>query len=318
MQRCSSARRPQLARGLPQPGRAVGDDQRRRAQPAVDEVAAEGEPVLVALAAAEREPEQHLAALQRDAPGDQHALGRLVVGAQLQIQRVAEQVDEVVLVEPALAPAPVALARVLADPGDGRLADHRLIEGLLQRRLDVAHRQPAQERADDQRLQRVRARHVPAEDAALEAQLARVAHPRALELDRPRGRHHPPRLIAVAVAHRLLGALIAHAAEELGHLVLERLLQDQPRAQPTDPLERIGLAVDAGQHLIELAAKPLARGYSRHAGVPPSASTCQVKAEATPALLSPGSWDADELNARPRKRFAFATPTEQLTELLLQ
>jgi transposase, IS30 family len=27
---------------------------------------------------------------------------------------------------------------------------------------------------------------------------------------------------------------------------------------------------------------------------------------------------ADELNARPRKRFAFATPTEQLSELLLQ
>jgi hypothetical protein len=27
---------------------------------------------------------------------------------------------------------------------------------------------------------------------------------------------------------------------------------------------------------------------------------------------------ADELNERPRKRFAFATPTEQLSELLLQ
>ena len=92
------------------------------------------------------------------------------------------------------------------------------------------------------------------------------------------------------MAHALLRALIARSAEELRDLVLERLLQDQPRAQPTDPLNRIKLAVDTGQHLIELAAKPLARGYSRHAGVPPS-STCQVKAEATPALLSPGSWD---------------------------
>jgi transposase, IS30 family len=27
---------------------------------------------------------------------------------------------------------------------------------------------------------------------------------------------------------------------------------------------------------------------------------------------------ADELNDRPRKRFAFATPTEQISELLLQ
>jgi hypothetical protein len=110
---------------------------------------------------------------------------------------------------------------------------------------------------------------MPAEDAALEAQLARVAHPGALELDRPGGRHGPPRLVAVAVAHRLVGSLVADAPEELGHLVLERLLQDQPRAQPPDPLKRIGLTVDAGQHVIELAAKPLARGYSRHAGVPP-------------------------------------------------
>ena len=104
--------------------------------------------------------------------------------------------------------------------------------------------------------------------------------------------------IAVAITHRLLGSLIADTAEELGHLVLERLLQDQPRAQPPDPLDRIGLAVDAGQHIIELAAKPLARGYSRHAGVPPSASTCQVKAEATPAPFSPGSWDGT--SCRPR------------------
>jgi hypothetical protein len=97
--------------------------------------------------------------------------------------------------------------------------------------------------------------------------------------------------IPVAVAHRVDRALVPGAPEEPGHLVLERLLQDQPRAQPTDPLHRIKLGVDTGQHVIEFAAKPLARGYSRHAGVPPSASTRQVKAEATPALLSPGSWD---------------------------
>jgi hypothetical protein len=292
--------RPQLACGLPQSGRAVGDDQRRRAQPAVDQVAAEREPVLVALAAAQREPEQHLAALQRDAPGNEDALGGLVVGPQLQIERIAEQVYEVVLVEPALTPAPVALARVLAHARDGRLADHRLVEGLLKRGLDVAHRQPAQERADDQRLQRVRARDMLAEDPALEPQLLSVAHARALELDRPRGRDHSARLIAVAVTHRIDRALVPSPPEELAHLVLKRLLQDQPRAQPADPLHRIGLPIDAGQHIIEFAAKPLARGYSRHAGVPPSASTRQVKAEATPALLSPGSRDGTRRTSRIR------------------
>src|SRR5918995_6502867 len=45
--------RPQLARSLPEPGRAVGDDQRRRPEPATCQLAAEREPVLVALAAAQ-------------------------------------------------------------------------------------------------------------------------------------------------------------------------------------------------------------------------------------------------------------------------
>src|ERR671924_657832 len=61
-----------------------------------------------------------LAAFERDAPGHQHTLGRLVVGVQLQVDGVAEQVDQVVLVEPPLAPAPVALAGVLEDARDGR------------------------------------------------------------------------------------------------------------------------------------------------------------------------------------------------------
>jgi hypothetical protein len=97
VQRCSSAAGPQLADRLPQAGRPVGDDHGRRAQAAVDEVAAERQPALVALAAPERQAEQHLAALERDAPGDQHALRRLVVGMQLQIDRVQEAVDDVVL-----------------------------------------------------------------------------------------------------------------------------------------------------------------------------------------------------------------------------
>ena len=60
---------------------------------------------------------------------------------------------------------------------------------------------------------------------------------------------------------------MATAAEELGHLLLQRLLQDQPRSQPADQLHRILLCADASQRVTELGAKPLARGYSRDTGV---------------------------------------------------
>jgi Transposase domain (DUF772) len=75
----------------------------------------------------------------------------------------------------------------------------------------------------------------------------------------------------------------AHTVPGPGTGCPQRLLQDQPGAQPADRLDRIDMLVDRFQRLIELAAKPLAGGYSRHAREPPSASTCQVK-EATPAL----------------------------------
>jgi hypothetical protein len=67
----------------------------------------------------------------------------------------------------------------------------------------------------------------------------------------------------------VLGALVPTAAEELAHLILQRLLQDQPSSQPADHLHRILLLANPGQRFIELRAKPLARGYSRHTGVPP-------------------------------------------------
>jgi hypothetical protein len=53
------------------------------------------------------------------------------------------------------------------------------------------------------------------------------------------------------VADGFLAALISSAAQEVADLILERLLKDQPRSQPTDRLNRILLAVDPGQHLIQ-------------------------------------------------------------------
>src|SRR6266567_2430198 len=114
VQRCS------LAAGLPDPGGAVGNDQRRRPHPARGEVAPEVQPRLVALARAELQAEQHLLPFQRQAPGDQDTLGGLIVGAQLEVDRVQVAVHEIVLVEATLAPPRVALTGVPADPRDRR------------------------------------------------------------------------------------------------------------------------------------------------------------------------------------------------------
>jgi len=290
VQRCSSAPGQSSRVAFQSPGAPVGDQERRRSQPAGDQVAAEVEPVLVALARAEGKPEQDLPALERDAPGDQDALGRGVVGAQLQVDGVEEQVDEVVLCQAALAPGAVALARGGADSADRRLGDDRTVEGLLQRRLDVAHREAAQEGADDERLERVRARHALAHDRAAEAERGGVAHARTLELECPGGRLHPHPLVAVAMRERLAAALVALAAEELGQLLLERLLQDQPGAEAADRLDRIVLVAGAGDDLLELAAQPLARDYARHQGVPPRRLAGQRGGYAR--FISPGSWDA--------------------------
>ena len=77
-------------------------------------------------------------------------------------------------------------------------------------------------------------------------------------------------------------ACVALAAQELGHLVLEGLLQDQPRPNARDRLDRIVVLTDAGQNLIELAAQPLARDYLRHAGVPPMLRRVRTKRRLRP------------------------------------
>ncbi len=60
------------------------------------------------------------------------------------------------------------------------------------------------------------------------------------------------------------GALIAGAAEVLGHLVLERLLEDQPGAEAADRFNRIDFLVDAVEGGLELAPQALRRGYAGH------------------------------------------------------
>jgi hypothetical protein len=95
----------------------VGDHERRRPEAAGDHVPGEGEPRLVALPAPQSQSEEDLAALQRHAPAHKDALRRRVVGVQLQIDRIQEAVDDVVLLKAPPAPLAVSLAGVLTDPG---------------------------------------------------------------------------------------------------------------------------------------------------------------------------------------------------------
>jgi hypothetical protein len=69
---------PALLDRLDQTGSAVGDDQKRRPEPASDQVAAELDPVLVELAHPEHHRKQHALALFGESPGDKDALLRPV------------------------------------------------------------------------------------------------------------------------------------------------------------------------------------------------------------------------------------------------
>jgi hypothetical protein len=107
----------------------------------------------------------------------------------------------------------------------------------------------------------------------------------------PAGRHHAAWLIAVTMTDRVSRALVADTAEELRHLVLQGLLQDQSRAEPTGPLDRIGLAVDAGQHMSSsrrnraLGATLAMRAYLHQLRL--VGATRRLR----PPYLSPGPWD---------------------------
>jgi hypothetical protein len=164
VQRCSSARGPQLADRLPQPGGTVGADEPRGVHSPEDQVAAEGQPRLVALPRAELQTEQDFAALPASRPRQPTHPPRAchpgaASGKSHRGTGTRGRAHPAAACTTGLAPA-----RVLQHSRDRRLGDHRLIEGLLQGGLDIAHRQAAKERADHQRLQRVGARDSLAED----------------------------------------------------------------------------------------------------------------------------------------------------------
>src|SRR5205814_8888697 len=89
-------------------------------------------------------------------------------------------------------------------------------------------------------------------------QSRRLPDPRPLDLDRTRGRRDLLRpLIPIAMRDRRLAPLVAGAAQKLGQLILQRLLEDQPRTEPADLLDRIGKLTGIGDHGVQLVTQPL-------------------------------------------------------------
>ena len=131
--------------GATQPGRAVGDDQQRRTQPAGGEVLQEPGPWIGALVAAWCQPNQHRATGGDHAPGDQDRLrGRAGVIAEM--AAIQEQIVQLYAAEVAGGEGVELVFDRLADPAHRRLAEGRLgPERLGQRRLHIAHRQATDE-----------------------------------------------------------------------------------------------------------------------------------------------------------------------------
>ena len=146
-------RRPALLDRLDQAGSAVGDDQHRCAEPAADQVAPERLPVLEGLAHPEHHCQQHTLASFGEPPGNLDALLG-PVRPHREERRIKEQRDELYVVQVTTTELLKPLTQLRANPRRGRFR-HAPQPGLLAQRLDVTHRQPAHERADHQRLQRL-------------------------------------------------------------------------------------------------------------------------------------------------------------------
>ena len=141
--------------------------------------------------------------------------------------------------------------------------------------------------------------------------LLRITNPRALQAHCPARRLDRPFLVAVAVTDRLLSALITAAAEELADLILKCLLQDQPGTEAPDRLDRVLLAANTGQHLIQFRAEPLARGYLLHAGVPPSSTCSGSKRRLRPSIQFPRLMGRDPATDFYGERDNLASGTER-------
>src|SRR5437764_4036377 len=241
--------RPDLLHRADQPGRTVGHHQPGGGEPAADQITAELEPVLFGLPRSQPHRNQRPVAVLVDSPGADHALLR-AAGTDRQIDRVEEQHDEVDVVERAATERLKPLAQLRTDRRDCRLRG-AAEPCLFAQRLDVAHRQATNERADHQRLQRVRPQQplaVPLREQLGDERDRRLSDLRNLDPQLTLPGLQMPGTESVALRRPRLGpALVASAAKPLLELILDRPLDDQPGAEPGQ----------LGQHLLRIIDQPV-------------------------------------------------------------
>jgi hypothetical protein len=134
---------------------------------------------------------------------------------------------------------------------------------LLAERLDVSHREPSDEGADDHRLQGLGAKQLRrVREERRDERLRGLAHLRDLDLELSLCGLHAAWAVAaseprveVAKAALIVGpALIAGSAEPGVELVLDRPLDDQPRSELRQLGERLArvLTDSDGEQLVDL------------------------------------------------------------------
>jgi hypothetical protein len=245
----------------------------------------------VRLAHPEHHLNQHALALLGEAPGDQHALLG-PVRADREKDGVREQRRDLDAVEAAAPELLKAFPELAADARGGRLGE--LAEpGLLAQRLDVAHRQPAHERADHHRLERPGAQQLrPPGEQLADERLGRLAHLRDLDRELALGGLHPTRPKAIAQPALVIGpALIARPAQPRVELLLDRALDDQPRPEPGQLRQRLArvLAHPHGQQPVDRLLDLRRRRYRTSHGVgPPSTVSSGLEGTYAVALTAPG------------------------------
>ena len=279
MDEAALAQRPRKARldGADQARRPVGDGEQRIGQAAALEILEERRAARRVLLRARRQVEQDLPAVLGDAPGAEHRLARQP-GVQALGHAVDEEVGDRELAEVPAGEGFVLLPQPLGHLADGGAAQHAGAARIAEGRFDVPRAQPAGVHLDRELLQLRR----PARQAGAHPRdkgLGAIGHLRHPVLDRALGRAQPAAAIAIAIARaRRRAVLVVAAAHGLGHLGLQRLLDDLPHRELDQFAPRVALGDALGQQLVELLACPLRGRYSRLHG---DASSCRRRQPAT-------------------------------------
>jgi hypothetical protein len=190
-----------------------------------------------------------------------------------QVDRVHEERQETDVAETPGPEGPVPVAQLAADPAHRRPAD-RAQAGLPREALDVAVGEAPDVGADDERLERSGPDDGPrVGDDRADEPLKGAPDLGHADRDLALGGLDPAGPVAVPGTDGALRPLVAGAAEEGRHLVLDRPLEDELRAQAPELTQLVGTADPIEQEPVDGFLDPGARGYPSFHGVVSSA-TC--------------------------------------------